>query len=84
MYWVKSDGSFYPVRADYYTLAGKNLKSLVLSQVKPLGGRTRPTLMTMESRVDEGSRTLLEFLTIQDDPRLDERLFTPSALERGE
>jgi outer membrane lipoprotein-sorting protein len=84
VYWVKSDGSFHPVRADYYTLSGKNLKSLVLSQVKPLGGRTRPTLMTMESRVDEGSRTRLEFLTIQDDPKIDERLFAPSALERGE
>ena len=30
--------------------------------MKPLGGRTRPTLLTMESRVDEGSRTRLEFL----------------------
>jgi len=84
VYWVRTDGTFYPVKADYYTLSGKNLKSLVLSQVKPLGGRTRPTLLTMESRVDEGSRTRLEFLTIQDDVRLDDRLFTPSALERGE
>ena len=84
VYWVRTDGTFYPVKADYYTLSGKNLKSLVLSQVKPMGGRTRPTLLTMESRVDEGSRTRLEFLTIQDDTRLDDRLFTPSALERGE
>jgi hypothetical protein len=38
----------------------------------------------MESRVDEGSRTTLEFVAIQDDARLDDRLFTPSALERGE
>ena len=84
VYWVRSDGTFYPVKADYYTLSGKNLKSLVLSQVKPVGGRPRPTLMTMQSRVDEGSRTLLEFLTIQDDPKLDDRLFSPTALERGE
>jgi outer membrane lipoprotein-sorting protein len=84
VYWVRSDGTFYPVRADYYTLSGKNLKSLVVSQVKPLGGRTRPTLLTMESRVDEGSRTRLEFLTIQDDVKLDDRLFAPGALERGE
>jgi outer membrane lipoprotein-sorting protein len=84
VYWVRTDGTFYPVKADYYTLSGKNLKSLVLSQVKPLGGRLRPTLLTMESRVDEGSRTRLEFLTIQDDVKLDDRLFTPSALERGE
>jgi outer membrane lipoprotein-sorting protein len=84
VYWVRSDGTFYPVKADYYTLSGKNLKSLVLSQVKPVGRRPRPTLMTMLSRVDEGSSTRLEFLTIQDDPRLDDRLFSPSALERGE
>ena len=38
----------------------------------------------MESRVDEGSRTRLEFLTIQDDPKLDDRLFSPGSLERGE
>ena len=84
VYWVRADGTFYPVKADYYTLSGKNLKSLVLSQVKPLGGRTRPTLMSMESRVDEGSRTRLEFLAIQDDPKLDDRMFAPGALERGE
>jgi outer membrane lipoprotein-sorting protein len=84
VYWVRSDGTFYPVKADYYTLSGKNLKSLLLSQVKPIGGRTRPTLLTMESRVDEGSRTRLEFLTIQDDPKLDDRLFSPGSLERGE
>jgi len=84
VYWVRTDGTFYPVKADYYTLSGKNLKSLVLSQVRPLGGRTRPTLLTMESRVDEGSRTRLEFLSILDDVKLDDRLFTASALERGE
>jgi outer membrane lipoprotein-sorting protein len=84
VYWVRSDGTFYPVKADYYTLSGKRLKSLVLSQVKPLGGRARPTLLTMESRVDEGSHTRLEFLAIQDDVKLDDRLFTPSSLERGE
>jgi len=84
VYWVRADGTFYPVKADYYTLSGKNLKSLVVSAVKPLGGRTRPTLLTMESRVDEGSRTRLEFLAIQDDVKLDDRLFAPGALERGE
>jgi len=84
VYWVRTDGTFYPVKADYYTLSGKNLKSLVLSQVKRVGGRTRPSLLTMESLVDEGSRTLLEFLTIEDDVKLDDRLFSPGSLERGE
>ena len=84
VYWVRSDGSFYPVRADYHTLSGKKLKWLSLAKVGRLGGRERPTLLTMESALEQGSRTRLEFLTIQDDVRLDDRLFTPSALERGE
>jgi len=81
-YWVRSDGTFYPVRAEYYTIAGRKLKWLTLSEVGRLGAHTRPTLLTMESALEEGSRTLLRVLTIQDDVRLDDRLFAPSALER--
>lgn len=84
LYWVRSDSTFFPVRADYYTISGKNLKSLLASEVRRLGGRERPTLLTMESRVEEGSRTLLRFLRIEDGVTLDDRLFAPSALERGE
>jgi outer membrane lipoprotein-sorting protein len=84
VYWVRSDGTFYPVRADYHTLSGKRLKWLSVSKPARLGGRERPTLLAMESALELGSRTLLEFLAIQDDARLDDRLFTPSALERGE
>ena len=84
VYWVRSDGSFFPARADYYTLSGKKLKTLVASELGKLGVRERPTLLTMESALDPGAKTRLRFLAIQDDVRLDDRLFTPSALERGE
>ena len=83
-YWVRSDGTYFPVRADYHTLSGRRLKWLTLSEVAKLGERTRPTLLTMESALEQGARTLLRFLTIQDVVSLDDRLFTPSALERGE
>ena len=84
VYWVRTDGTFFPVHADYHTVAGKRIKWLKTAEVAPLGGKTRPTLLTMESAVEEGSRTLLRFLSIQDDARIDDRIFTPSALERGE
>jgi hypothetical protein len=38
----------------------------------------------MESALEQGSRTVLRFLAIEDDVTLDDRMFTPSALERGE
>lgn len=84
VYWVRADATFYPVRADYHTLSGKKLKWLSVSKIARLGGRERPTELTMESALEEGARTVLEFLTIRDDAKVDDRVFTPSSLERGE
>ena len=83
-YWVRSDGTYFPVRAEYYTVSGKKLKWLSVSEVQKLGGRARPTRLVMESALDPGARTTLEFLAIDDDVKLDDRLFASSALERGE
>ena len=83
-YWVRSDGSFFPVRSEYYTISGKKLKWLVASDVALLGGRRRPTLLRMESALDAGASTTLRFLSIEDGVKLDDTLFTPSAMERGE
>lgn len=84
VYWVRTDGTFFPVRADYHTLSGRKLKWLRTAEVETIGGRARPTLLTMESALEEGARTVLKFLAIQDGAKLDDRLFTPSALEKGE
>ncbi len=84
LYWVRADGSFFPVRAEYYTISGKKLKWLTLGDVSRLGGRLRPTALTMENALEVGAKTELRFLAIQDATKLDDRLFTPSALEKEE
>ena len=84
VYWVRSDGTFYPVRAEYYALSGKKLKWLTASDVARLGKRSRPTALLMESALETGARTSLKFLDIEDEVALDDRMFTASALERGE
>ncbi len=84
LYWVRRDGTFYPVRAEYFTISGRKLKWLVASEVGRLGTHPRPTLLTMESALDPGARTELRFLAIDDAARLDDRMFGPSALEKGE
>jgi hypothetical protein len=84
VYWVRSDGTDFPVKADYHTASGRRLKWLSLSGVERLGCRRRPAVLLMESALEPGARTELRFLAIEDDVRLDDRMFTPSALERGE
>ncbi|HET8645239.1 MAG TPA: outer membrane lipoprotein-sorting protein, partial [Vicinamibacteria bacterium] len=81
--WVRQDGSDFPVRGEYFTLSGRKLKWLTLADVGRLGARSRPRRLAMESALEKGQRTELRFLTIEDDARLDDRLFTPSALESG-
>lgn len=82
--WVRTDGTFFPVRAEYFTISGKKLKWLTIANVARLGSRERPTELAMENALERGARTTLRFLEIQDDVVIDPRLFTPSALEKGE
>ena len=82
--WVRRDGTHFPVRTEYYTISGRKLKWLTMSAVGKRGARPRPPLLTMENALDAGQRTELRFLTIDDDARLDDRMFTPSALESGQ
>ena len=81
--WVRQDGTDFPVRSEYYTVSGRKLKWLTLSDVGRLGARSRPRLLVMENALEAGQRTELRFLTIDDDVRLDDRMFSPSALESG-
>ena len=82
--WVRRDGTDFPVRTEYYTLSGRKLKWLTLSDVGRLGARSRPRLLVMENALEKGQRTELRFIAVQDDVRLEDRMFTPTALERGE
>jgi len=84
LYWVRSDGTYFPARAEYYTISGKKLKWMTSSEVAKVGARARPTVFTMENALEPGARTVLRFLAVEDDVRLDDRLFTPAALERGD
>jgi len=84
LFWVRKDGTDFPVRTEYYTISGRKLKWLTFGDVGRLGARSRPRALTMESALESGARTELHFLTIDDAPRLEDRLFTTSALERGE
>lgn len=81
-YLVRKDGTFFPCLAEYFTISGKKLKVLKADEVETLGGRKRPTRLVMENALETGASTELKFLSIDDRPRLDERMFSPASLER--
>jgi len=81
-YLVRKDGTFFPCLAEYFTISGKKLKVLRTDEVENLGGRKRPTRLIMENALEAGASTELKFLKIDDRPKLDDRMFSPAALER--
>lgn len=81
-YLVRDDETAYPVLAEYFTISGKKLKTLRSDGVRSLGGRRRPTRLVMESALEAGAATEIAFLSIDDAPKLDERMFSPASLER--
>jgi outer membrane lipoprotein-sorting protein len=81
-YLVRADPLSFPVLAEYFTISGKKLKTLRTGDVAVLGGRPRPTRLLMENALEPQASTEIRFLEIDDQPRLDERMFTPQSLER--
>ena len=86
VYWVRTDGTFFPVRADYYTISGRQLKWLtIVARWRSLGGRARPDA---RSRWRARSRPARAPCCASSPSRTRRSSTTacsrPSALERGE
>lgn len=81
-YWIKQ-ADFLPAKTEYYALSGKLLKTAVYSQIKSLGGRTRPTVMEVSSELRKGNKTTVVFLEAEYNVVYPDSMFTRMALEKG-
>ncbi len=52
-YWVEEKGSF-PIKAEFYGVSGKHLKTMTVQSRKKLAGRSRPFVTQMVDEVTEG------------------------------
>ncbi|MDO9598588.1 MAG: outer membrane lipoprotein-sorting protein [Azoarcus sp.] len=79
-YWVgEKDGR--PLKAEFYALSGRLLKTCRYEEFRELGGRVRPTRLVMEDALKKGEVSVLSYsnMTLQDLP---ERMFTREYLRR--
>lgn len=81
-YWVaKKDGR--PVRAEFYALSGRLLKTCRYEDFRELAGRLRPTRLIMEDALKKGEKSVMTYRTMQV-RELPERMFTREYLRRLE
>ncbi len=79
-YWIAASDS-RPLKAEFYALSGRLLKTALYDDFKELAGRLRPTRLTMEDALKAGEVSVLtyETMNVRDLP---ERMFTREYLRR--
>ncbi len=81
MMWVESD-KLIPVKMEYYVRSGILEKRMVLSGLKFIAGRVRPTVMEMESLITKGHKSTIVTIVLETRNNLPDRMFTQSELTR--
>lgn len=64
LYWVKKSDN-QPLKAEFYSLSGRLLKTCKYENYQTLLGRLRPTRLVMEDSLRKGEQSILEYASMQ-------------------
>jgi outer membrane lipoprotein-sorting protein len=80
LYWVRQSNS-HPVKAEFYSVSERLLKTCRYENFKTLGGRVRPTRLVLQDALKKGDESILDYsdLKLRDLP---DRMFTKEYLRR--
>ena len=80
LYWVRQANS-YPVRAEFYSVSERMLKTCRYENFRSIGGRVRPTRLVLQDALKKGEESILDYsnLKLRDLP---DRMFTKEYLRR--
>lgn len=79
-YWVAVDDN-RPLKAEFYSVSGRLLKTSHYEDFRELAGQVRPTRLVLEDALKEGEYSVLEYSTMEI-KELPERMFTQQYLRR--
>ena len=78
--WVQKD-NFHPVKAEFYAVSGRILKTCSYEDYQEVLGRLRPTRLVLDDPLVQGQKSILEYsdMTLTDLP---EKYFTKTYLKK--
>lgn len=79
--WI-SKNSYMELRADYYDEDGVLIKSMIGSDIKQMGGRTIPAHWEMIPNDKPGQKTVMDYISIKFNPRIDRSFFSEQNMKR--
>lgn len=81
-YWVKQAGNA-PLKAEFYSLSGRLLKTCSYEDYKQLGGKVRPTKLVMVDALKEDTRSFMDYEDMKSRD-LPDKVFTKEYLKKLE
>lgn len=80
LYWVRQS-NFHPLKAEFYSVSERLLKTCRYENFKTLGGRLRPTRLVLQDALKKGDESMLDYsaLKLRDLP---DRMFSKEFLRR--
>jgi outer membrane lipoprotein-sorting protein len=82
IYWVRQS-NHWPLKAEFYSVSGRLLKTCLYQKFEKMAGRARPTRLTMQDALRVGEESVLDYaeMKIRDLP---DKIFTKDYLKRLE
>jgi len=82
VHWVRKK-DYLPARTEYYDEKGVLMRTMEYSDVRQFGNRRIPARWEMINDVKPGHRTSFEYLNVQFDVPISDRVFSFQELEKG-
>ena len=80
---VVRDKDYLPLRQEHYDEKGALMRVMTFSAIKPMGGKTIPTVMDLVPRNKPGNRTVITYKRIEFDLPLRDDIFSQRNLKKG-
>lgn len=80
MYWVNAT-NYRPLKAEFYALSGRLLKTALYEDFRELSGQVRPTRLVIDDALRRGSRSVLDYRNMVERD-LPDKLFTKDYLKK--
>lgn len=82
LYWVRQSSS-WPLKAEFYSVSNRLLKTCLYQNFERMAGRSRPTRLVMQDALRQGEESVLEYadMRLRDLP---DKVFTKDYLKRLE
>ena len=82
IHWIRTK-DYLPAQTEYYDEKGGLVRTMKYSDIKKFGSRTIPSKWVLINDTKQGHRTEFDYLDVQFDVRIPDRIFSFQELERG-